>query len=136
MAIQPTTPVSAQFVTTQTAAAGKAGASSPLEATPPPASPPAAQRADEEAAATSGQATDPEALRQAVERAQNALPPKARGIAFSMNEKTNTVVVKIIDRESEEVIRQIPSEEFLKIAEALNEQIDDIRSGLLVQQKA
>jgi flagellar protein FlaG len=53
-----------------------------------------------------------------------------------MNEKTDTVVVKIIDRESEEVIRQIPSEEFLKIAEALNEQIDDIRSGLLVQQKA
>jgi len=136
MAIQPTTPVSAQFVMTQTAAAGKAGTSSPLEETPPAASMPAAPRADEEATATSGQATDPETLRQAVERAQNALPPKARGIAFSMNEKTNTVVVKIIDRESEEIIRQIPSEEFLKIAEALNDQIDDIRSGLLVQQKA
>jgi len=136
MAIQPTTPVSTQFVTTQTAAAGKAGTSSPLAEKTPAAPAPAAPRADEEAKATSAQATDPEALRQAVERAQNALPPKARGIAFSMNEKTDTVVVKIIDRESEEIIRQIPSEEFLKIAEALNDQIEDIRSGLLVQQKA
>jgi len=135
MAIQPTSPVAAQFVATQTAPAGMAGTSSPLENIQSAATPATVPSGNNESNASSSQSNDPEALRQAVERAQNALPPKARGIAFSMNEQANTVVVKIIDRESEEVIRQIPSEEFLKIAEALNEQIETIRSGLLVQHK-
>jgi len=79
---------------------------------------------------------DADTLRAAVERAQSAIAPKVRDITFSMDEKANAVVVKIVDRDSEEVIRQIPSEEFLRISEALNDQIEKLRTGLLVEQKA
>ena len=137
MAIQPTSPVTAQFATTHAATAGKAGASSPHEQTPHiPAPSSTSREAGVAKAHASQQPASPESLRDAVTRAQDALPPAARDIAFSLNEKADRVVIKIIDRESEEVIRQIPSEEFLKIAEALNEQIEDIRAGLLIEQKA
>ncbi len=136
MAIQPTSPVQAQFATTQNALAGKAGASSPIEKAPPASKLQAVQQDADAANAKSAGKQDAESLREAIKRAQDALPASSRDIAFSMNEKADTVVIKIIDRESKEVIRQIPSEEFLKIAEALEDRMEDIRAGLLVEQKA
>ena len=53
---------------------------------------------------------------------------------FSVDEATGSVVVKVIDKETKEVIRQFPSEELLSIAKAL-ETLDPIK-GLLVRQKA
>jgi flagellar protein FlaG len=50
---------------------------------------------------------------------------------FSIDEDTGTTVVKVIDNTTKEVIKQIPSEEMLVIAKAL-----DNLKGLLVQQKA
>ncbi|MDA0189672.1 MAG: flagellar protein FlaG, partial [Proteobacteria bacterium] len=57
--------------------------------------------------------------------------PVASDIQFSIDEDTGTTVVKIIDRTTDEVIRQIPSEEMLDIAKAL-----DRLQGLLIKQKA
>lgn len=51
-------------------------------------------------------------------------------LQFSVDKDTESVVVKVIDRQTHEVIRQIPSEEFLQIAKAL-----DKLKGLLVQDK-
>jgi flagellar protein FlaG len=137
MAIQPTTPVASQFAPAQATPGGKAGGSTAAQDTLPVGSSASSQETkDATQAATRQNPPDPEVVRKAIERAQQALPPRAREIAFSMNEQADTVVVKIIDRESEEVIRQIPSEEFLKIAEALNEQVEHLRAGLLVEQKA
>ena len=50
---------------------------------------------------------------------------------FSVDHDTGQLVVKIIDRATKEVIRQIPSEEMLSIAKAL----DSIK-GLFVKQTA
>jgi flagellar protein FlaG len=55
----------------------------------------------------------------------------ASDIQFSIDEDTDTTVVKIVDRNTQEVIRQIPSEEMLEIAKAL-----DRLQGLLIRQKA
>lgn len=52
-------------------------------------------------------------------------------LQFSVDDSTGSTVVKVIDQLSNEVIRQIPSEEMLEIAKAL-----DRISGLLVRNKA
>lgn len=43
------------------------------------------------------------------------------GVQFELGEFESRVVTRIVDRESGEVIRQIPAEEVLKIAERLEE---------------
>jgi len=53
------------------------------------------------------------------------------GIHFEMNDDAGRVVVKVISGDSGEVIRQIPSEEVIRIAQHLHEM-----SGLLVREQA
>ncbi|WP_108446312.1 flagellar protein FlaG [Halomonas denitrificans] len=43
------------------------------------------------------------------------------GVEFELSEATSRLVTRIVDRESGELIRQIPSEEVLRIAERLDE---------------
>lgn len=50
---------------------------------------------------------------------------------FSIDEDTGKTVVKIVDSSTQEVIKQIPSEEVLSIAKAL-----DKLKGLFIEQKA
>lgn len=72
-------------------------------------------------------------------------------LSFSIDEETNASVVKVIDKETNEVIRQIPSEEMLAISKSIDELIerqnndyDDsssgktsgTKSGILFSQKA
>jgi len=52
-------------------------------------------------------------------------------LSFSVDDETNIRVVKVIDRSTQEIIRQIPSEEMLQMAQAL-----DKLQGLLLKQKA
>ena len=40
-------------------------------------------------------------------------------IQFSIDDNLGRIIVKVIDRETEEVVRQIPPEEFLKVARNL-----------------
>lgn len=138
MSIPSVTSSAVQFVSPQATSAGMAGPASGTETSAPAQ---AVNRAGKETAAPDARAKtaaelDPAKLQEAVEQAQASLQAIARDITFSLNEKSGTVVIKVIERESKEVIRQIPSEEFLKIAEMLNDNIADIRAGLLVEQKA
>ncbi|MFG6158750.1 flagellar protein FlaG [Halomonas sp. 1390] len=43
------------------------------------------------------------------------------GVEFELSEATSRLVTRIVDRESGELIRQIPAEEVLRIAERLEE---------------
>lgn len=54
-----------------------------------------------------------------------------KSLQFSVDDDTGKTVVKVIDTETKQVIKQFPSEEMLAIAKAL----DGIK-GLLVHQKA
>lgn len=52
-------------------------------------------------------------------------------LQFSVDEATKTNVVKVVNTATQEVIRQMPSEEMLAIAQAL-----DKLQGLLISEKA
>lgn len=73
--------------------------------------------------------------KQRIEAAVNAVKefvqPMASNLEFKTDEDTGRTVIKITDASSGELIRQIPSEEMLEIAQAL-----DRLQGLLVRQKA
>ncbi|WP_083265556.1 MULTISPECIES: flagellar protein FlaG [Pseudomonas] len=78
--------------------------------------------------ARKGQGAD---LESAVSDIQSFVQAVKRGLEFSVDDSTGDVVVKVIDTDSGKLIRQIPSEELLKLAERL----DDIRS-LMFEAKA
>lgn len=91
----------------------------------------AAAKPASETADAANRTTSPTDIRNAVEKVKEFVSPVASDIQFSIDEDTGTTVVKIIDRTTDEVIRQIPSEEMLDIAKAL-----DRLQGLLIKQKA
>jgi len=70
-------------------------------------------------------------LKQAVERINASLPPSNQGIEFAIDEDSDRVIVKVVDRETREVLRQMPTQEALDIAKAL-----DRTQGLLIKLEA
>lgn len=52
------------------------------------------------------------------------------GLQFSVHEPTGRTVVKVVDKETENLIREIPPEEFLNLAARLDEMI-----GILFDKK-
>ncbi|MCB1908288.1 MAG: flagellar protein FlaG [Rhodocyclaceae bacterium] len=74
---------------------------------------------------------DPKALERALENIRRVVEPVAHNLRFTVDEDTGRTVVKVLDSATDQVIRQIPSEEILSIAKAL-----DKLSGLLLEQKA
>ncbi|MDD3352509.1 flagellar protein FlaG [Zoogloea sp.] len=70
-------------------------------------------------------------VKQAVDQVQQIVRPLAQSLQFSIDEDTHNTVVKIVDTETNKVIRQIPSEEMLQMAKAL-----DKFTGLLMKQQA
>lgn len=61
-----------------------------------------------------------ESIRAAVDEMNEALQPKTASIHFSLDDETGRTIVKLIDTETNKVIRQIPSEEILAISKALD----------------
>ena len=77
------------------------------------------------------QAATKQDVDQAAQKINEALQTVSQKLEFSVDKDTEAVVVKVMDKETGEVIRQIPSEELLKIAKAL-----DKLQGLLVKDQA
>ena len=55
-------------------------------------------------------------LKQAVERMNNEMQDANRGLRFSVDDESGRIVVKVVDTDTDEVIRQIPAEEMLALA--------------------
>lgn len=66
-------------------------------------------------------AASPQAVNDAVDRIQNFMESARRNLNFSIDKDTGRVVVKVLDGESGDVIRQIPSEDALKLAARLGD---------------
>lgn len=60
-----------------------------------------------------------EKLQDAVEKMNELMQNGKRSLNFSVDDSTEKVVIKVMDLDTEEVVRQIPSEETLKFAEYL-----------------
>lgn len=67
----------------------------------------------------------------ALQEIRNTIRPIASELSFSLEQDTGRMLVKIVDTETDEVIRQIPSEELLQISKAL-----DKLQGLLLNNEA
>jgi len=60
-------------------------------------------------------------LEQAVEKANSFLQSVQRGLQFRVDKDTNRTVVKVVDSESGEVVRQIPPERTLEMLKEMSD---------------
>lgn len=74
---------------------------------------------------------DAEQVKKAVQDINSMMKSMSNKIEFSIDEDSKEQVVKVVDAETGDVIRQIPSEEALEISKAL-----DRVQGLLLRQTA
>ena len=72
-----------------------------------------------------------EQVKTAVEHINKLVQTLSSDLKFTVDEETGIQVVKVVDTKTKDVIRQIPSEEILAIAQAL-----DRLQGLIIHQKA
>lgn len=73
----------------------------------------------------------PEQVQEAVSEVRKAVQPVARNLQFSIDKETGKTIITVVDSVTREVIRQIPGEEIVAIAKAI-----DRMKGLLLHQKA
>ena len=66
----------------------------------------------------------------AVAKVESFLTIQNRDLIFSIDENTNRSVVTVKDGQSGDVIRQIPSEELLKLAERIQELQQDVGNSV------
>ena len=87
----------------------------------------------ETAAAVRAAAPPPtlEQVNQAVSDLNKSSQTKSQGLEFSVDNDSKRTIVKVVDQTTKEVLRQMPSQEALEIAKAL-----DTTKGLLIKQTA
>lgn len=71
-------------------------------------------------------------LRAAVDNLNQALKQSNKNLEFTVDSESKDPIVKLVDSETGDVIRQYPSEEALSIAKA----IDSFQQGMLIKQEA
>lgn len=76
-----------------------------------------------------------EQLQSAVHKLNDYVQNIQRTLSFSVDEDTGTTVVKVIDTETKEVVRQIPAEEMLSLAAAIDNALDKKTSNLFVKEQ-
>jgi len=103
------------------------GASGSKESAAPPATAPMRPQA----VAPTQAPLSRDAVKQVANQINDFLRSSSSNLQFTVDGDTSDVVVRIVDSQTKEVIRQIPSEEMLAISKSL-----DQMSGLLLKQKA
>jgi len=107
--------------------APKQGVSGPRET----ATPPAPEPAQAQAAVPAQEPLHSDTVRKAAGQINDFLKSSSSSLQFSVDDSSSKVVVRIVDSQTNELIRQIPSEEMLAISKSLDQMI-----GLLIKQKA
>ncbi len=81
-------------------------------------------------------ATVPSAdMQQAVSRLANYVQSLRRDLQFSVDERSGKIVVKVVDSQTGETIRQIPTAEMLSISQALSQSLGQ-SGGILLNDRA
>jgi flagellar protein FlaG len=76
-------------------------------------------------------APTPDRVEQAVQQIQSYLNNSQRQLQFQVDSSSGRTIVRVVNPESGELIRQIPSEEVLKLARALGASGGRIISALV-----
>lgn len=77
------------------------------------------------------QQTSPAQVSEALQSINKALETMSQNLEFTVDEDSHRTIVKVIDQQTKEVIRQMPTAEAVEISKAL-----DKLQGLLIRQKA
>ncbi len=77
------------------------------------------------------QPTTPEAVAAAVDSANAYVQSTSTNLKFTLDKETGETVIRMVDTETNEVLRQIPSEEMLAISKSI-----DRMQGLLINRQA
>ena len=118
-------------VSTSAVSATRAGVRSP--ALPPASGSPAQAVTQSSSPAASGVASAraPVDLSKAVEQIQGYLRDSGKNLSVSFDDSADRYVTKVVNSDTGEVVRTIPSEEVLEVARAINEKL-----GGLINQRA
>ena len=103
----------------------------PVAVSPPTAPPAAPVELPAKAVQPTDAAIKKEQLEEAVNQANKVVQTMTSDVKFTVDSDTGIHVVKVIDTQTDEVIRQFPSEEMVDLAKSL----DKLR-GLIIRQKA
>lgn len=76
-----------------------------------------------------------EELQQVVTQLNQHVQQIQRDLQFSVDDSSGRTVIRVVNSETEEVVRQIPSEEVLRISRNLQEQLDEV-TGLIFETSA
>ncbi|MDM7322991.1 MAG: flagellar protein FlaG [Gammaproteobacteria bacterium] len=82
-----------------------------------------------------GAQPDAKELDQAVTRAKEYIQSVRRDLNLSYDEETGLLVIKVVDKDTEEVVRQIPPEEILAFIHNMLKLTGE-REGVLLKEKA
>ena len=73
------------------------------------------------------QVVEPEQIQAAVDKIAAYVDSISRSLSISVDDRSGGFVVQVQDAATEEVIRQIPSEEVLAISAAISQQVDSLK---------
>lgn len=77
---------------------------------------------EEQAGSNSGQASKAEELEQAVAKLNDYVQNTERKLNFQVDEDAGLTIIRVYDKTSNELIRQIPNEEAVTLAQKLNQE--------------
>jgi len=69
-----------------------------------------------------------EGLQRTFSQINDVLKQSRSTLLFEVNQEAETVIIKVVDQETGETIRQIPSEEMLKISKNITQYLEQIQS--------
>lgn len=76
-------------------------------------------------------------VKENLEKLNKYIPVASTNLKFEFDEDGDPPIIKVFDKKSEEVIREIPTEEFREVAKALEEFADKLTNkGLILNQTA
>ena len=73
-----------------------------------------------------------EKVAKAVENIRGFIQENQRALDFDVAQEENRIIISVIDRQTNEVIRQIPPEDAIELAERIKKGDDISKSGLLI----
>lgn len=131
MDILPSNSVAATPVRTTQSALGNASGNAPGSVSTAGKATPAGTVADSAGTKKPADSTELNDVKQAVSDINKAMQFMSRQLEFSVDTDSDRTIVKVIDQQTREVIRQMPTKEALEIGKALEK-----AQGLLIKQTA
>lgn len=113
-------PVSAQLSTTSAPSPG-AVAVAPSAATPSPSATPPQEVKAASSAAKIDAAEMQKKVEEAVARLNEQMEANGRKLGFSVDDRLNKQIVRVVNKETGEVVRQIPNEVVIRVANSIED---------------